>query len=48
MRDVVIFFRLGGVGGGLLCEDELAGGPTLRLDNMSLQRRNLPLFDLEL
>lgn len=46
MRDVVVV--LGGGGGDLLCEDELADGPALRLDNMSLQRRNLLLFDLEL
>ena len=46
MRDVVVV--LGGGGRYLLCEDELTDGPTLRLDNMSLQRRNLLLFDLEL
>ena len=42
MRDVVLD------GGDLLGEDKLTDGPALRLDSMSLQRRNLFLFDLEL
>ena len=48
MRDLALV--VGGVVGcgDLLGEDELADGSAVRFDDLSLERRDLPLLDLEL